>query len=61
MQSIVETIIENGLQAIGWAVLKAVTLGRDRGFQAQDQLREAALGLAALAAAGYGVYRFWPS
>ena len=60
LQSIVETIIEGGRQAIGWAVLKTVTLGRYRGFRPQDALREGAVGLAALAAAGYYVYRLWP-
>jgi hypothetical protein len=33
LRSLVETIIESGLQAIGWVVLKAITLGRYRGFR----------------------------
>ena len=60
LQSLVETIIESGLQVIGWAVLKSITFGRYRGFQPADTLREGAVGLAALAAVGYGVYRLWP-
>lgn len=60
LQSLVETILESGLQAIGWAVLKCISFGRYRGFGAQDTLREGAVGLAALAAVGYGAYRWWP-
>ena len=55
-----ETIIESGLQVIGWALLKIITFGRYRGFTAQDTLREGAVGLGALGAFGYGVYRWWP-
>jgi hypothetical protein len=57
LQSLIETIIESGLQAIGWAVLKVVTFGRYRGFQPEDMVREGAVGLAALAAVGYGLFR----
>ena len=59
LQSLVETIIECGLQAAGWAVLKGITFGRYRGFQQKDMLREGAVGLAAAGAVGYGIYRFW--
>ena len=57
LQIIVEAILESGLQAIGWAVLKGVTLGRYRGFQSKDMLREGAIGLAVVAALGYGLYQ----
>jgi hypothetical protein len=33
-------LIETGLQAVGWAVLKGMTLGRYRGFQPEDVLVE---------------------
>ena len=56
IQSIIEVIIENGFQAIGWAVLKIVTLGRYRGFTPDDMLLEGALGLATVLVAGYGIY-----
>ena len=59
LQSLVETIIEYGVQAVGWAVLKGITFGRYRGFQPKDILREGAVGLAAVAAVGYGIYRLW--
>jgi hypothetical protein len=57
LQSLVETILESGLQAIGWAVLKVITFGSYRGFQTADALREGSVGLAVLAAAGYAVVR----
>ena len=60
LQSLVEGIIEGGLQAVGWVVLETITLGRYQGLRPQDALREDAVGLAALAAAGYCLYRLWP-
>lgn len=51
-------VIDTGLQAVGWAVLKAVTLGRYQGFQPEDVLLEATLGFATIALVGYGVYRW---
>jgi len=57
LQFIVETILESGLQAIGWVVLKGVTLGRYRGFQPTDMLHEGAIGLAVMAALGYSFYQ----
>ena len=60
LQSIVEAIIEGGLQAVGWVVLETITLGRYQGLRPQDALREGAVGLAALAVAGYCLYRLWP-
>ena len=35
-------------------VLKGITLGRYRGFQPRDMLHEGAIGLAVVAALGYG-------
>lgn len=58
IQFIVEVIIEHGFQALGWAVLKVVTLGRYQGFTPDDMLREGALGLATVLAAGYAIYRW---
>lgn len=57
MQSIIEITIEYGFQAVGWAVLKIVTLGRYQGFTPDDMLREGALGLATILGVGYAVYR----
>jgi hypothetical protein len=59
LQSIIETIVESGLRVVGWAVLKSLTFGRYRGFQPGDTVREGAVGLAVLAAVGYGVYGLW--
>jgi len=58
IQLIGEFIIENGFQALGWAVLKAVTLGRYQGFTPDDMLREGALGLGTVLAVGYSIYRW---
>jgi hypothetical protein len=57
VQSIVETIIESGFQAVGWVVLKAATFGRYRGFQPEDMHIEGGVGLATVAMLGYGGYR----
>jgi len=58
IQALIETIFEYSLQAVGWAVLKAVTLGRYRGFEFDDMLREGALGLLTVACAVYALYRW---
>lgn len=58
IQSMIEVIIESGFQAVGWAVLKTVTLGQYQGFTPDDMLREGALGLATVMAACYAVYRW---
>jgi len=57
LQFLFEVVIHGGLQAVGWAVMKAVTFGRYRGFQPEDMLFEGLLGFATVAAVGYGVYR----
>jgi len=54
-----EVVISNGLQAIGWAVLKVVTFGRYRGFQPEDIVLEGSLGFATVGAVGYGAYRWF--
>jgi hypothetical protein len=54
-----EVVISNGLQAIGWAVLKVVTFGRYRGFQPEDLILEASLGFATVVVVGYGAYRWF--
>jgi hypothetical protein len=51
-------VIDSGLRAIGWAVLKVVTFGRYRGFQPEDIVLEASLGFATVAVVGYGAYRW---
>lgn len=58
LQHLIETIIENSIQAIGWCVLKVVTFGRYRGFESEDMLREGAAGLATLAILGGTIYRW---
>jgi hypothetical protein len=51
-----EVVIQNGLQAIGWAVLKVVTFGRYRGFQPENIALEGSLGFATVVVVGYGTY-----
>jgi hypothetical protein len=58
LQGLIEIIVENGLQAIGWFVLKVLTFGRYTGFEPKDAMREGAVGLAIVLAAGYGLYRW---
>ncbi len=50
-------VIDTGLQAVGWGVMKGVSFGRYRGFRPEDVLREATVGFITLAVAGYCVYR----
>lgn len=57
LESLAGIVIDSGLQTVGWAVMKAVTFGRYRGFQPEDILFEGTLGFVTLAAVGYGVYR----
>jgi len=38
-------------------VLKVITLGRYRGFQSKDMLREGSIGLGVVVALGYGLYQ----
>ncbi len=58
LQSVAETIIETGLQTVGWAVIKGITLGRYRGFRPEDILFEGTVGFAVVAAVCYGGYRW---
>ena len=58
MEGLAGIIIDSGLQAIGWAVMKGITLGRYRGFRAEDILFEGALGFITLSIVGYCVYRW---
>ena len=58
LQAIIEGIIEVGFRTLGWGVLKLITLGRYRGFEANDLAREGAVGLATVLAVGYGLYRW---
>lgn len=51
-------VIDTGLQAVGWGVLKGVSFGRYRGFQPEDVLLEATVGFMTLAVAGYCIYRW---
>ncbi|HQX82446.1 MAG TPA: hypothetical protein PKW63_11855 [Vicinamibacterales bacterium] len=57
LESLAAIVIDSGLQTVGWAVMKAVTFGRYRGFQPEDILFEGTLGFVTLVAVGYGVYR----
>jgi hypothetical protein len=56
---IIEGLFEVVPQIIGWAVLKAVTLGRYRGFRSNTLLLEGAVGFAAVAAGCAVIYWFW--
>jgi hypothetical protein len=52
-------IIDTGLRAVGWGVMKGVSFGRYRGFQPEDVVLEATLGFITLSAVGYCVYRWF--
>lgn len=58
LEAVVTTIIDIGLQAVGWGVAKVLTLGRYRGFQPEDIWFEGTLGFVTLAIVAYGGYRF---
>ena len=58
LEAVVEIIIDTGLQAVGWAATKGITLGRYRGFQPEDIVFEGTVGFAVLAAVFYGGYRW---
>ena len=58
LEFLAKVIIDTGLQAVGWAVMKGVTFGRYRGFQPEDVVLEATLGFVTLFVVGYGVYRW---
>ena len=58
-EAIIEGIIETGLQAVGWAVMKGITLGRYRGFQPEDILFEGTVGFVVLVSVFYGGYRWF--
>ena len=57
IQALIEGVLETGLQAIGWAVLKVVTFGRYQGFQPEDVLVEGSVGLGTVFVVCYGGYR----
>ena len=59
LEFVLEVVVQGGLQAIGWAVLKVVTFGRYRGFKEEDIILEGSLGFATLALVGYGTYRWF--
>ena len=59
LQSIVETVIEVGLQGLGWAVMKGLSFGRYRGFRPRDTLFEGSVGLVTILALGYRAYGLW--
>ncbi len=58
MQWFIEVIVEQGFQAVGWAVLKVVTFGRYQGYTREDLLPEGALGFAVVLAVAYAIYRW---
>ena len=58
LELLAKVIIDTGLQAVGWAVLKGISFGRYRGFQPEDVVLEATFGFITLSAVGYGVYRW---
>ena len=59
LQSIVENVIDVGLQGLGWVVMKGLSFGRYRGFRSGDALFEGSVGLGTILALGYGAYRLW--
>jgi hypothetical protein len=56
LELLAKIVIDTGLQAVGWGVLKGVSFGRYRGFQPEDVLLEATLGFVTLSVAAYGIY-----
>lgn len=57
LEFLASAIIDRGLQAVGWGVMKVVSFGRYRGFEPENVVFEATLGFITLSAVGYGVYR----
>jgi hypothetical protein len=57
IETVFGVIVDSGFQAIGWATLKAITLGRYQGFQPEDILVEGTLGFAVTAGLIYGAWR----
>ncbi len=51
-------VIDTGLRAVGWGVMKGGSFGWYRGGQPEDVALEATLGFVTLAVVGYGVYRW---
>ena len=58
LEFLASVLIDTGLRAVGWGVMKGVTFGRYRGFQPEDVVLEATLGFITLSVVGYGVYRW---
>jgi len=58
IQSVIQIAIENGFQAIGWAVLKVLSFGRYQGYKPDDMLSEGALGFGTVLLVGYAIYRW---
>ncbi len=56
IEAIVEGVVELVPRAVGWSVLKLVTLGRYRGFRDEDRLVEGAVGLVTIAAVCWAAY-----
>jgi hypothetical protein len=56
LELLASIIIDSGLQAVGWGVIKVVSFGRYRGFQPENVVLEATVGFITLFAVGYGVY-----
>jgi hypothetical protein len=61
MHFIIEIFFESVPRALGWAVLKVVSLGRYRGFGPTDVVVEGAVGLGAFALLCAAAYMWWPS
>jgi hypothetical protein len=59
LQAIVEAVIEEVPRAIGWAVLKAVTVGRYRGLREKDLVVEGAVGLGVIGLLCVAGYAMW--
>ena len=58
--AIVEGVIYEVPRIIGWAVMKAVTMGRYRGFRDADMVVEGAVGLGVIGLLCVVGYTMWP-
>ena len=54
---LMEAVLEGGIQVVGWAILKIVTLGRYKMRGESDLDFQGIVGFAAIVLAGYLTYR----
>lgn len=58
LELLARIVIDTGLQAVGWGVMKGISFGRYRGFQPEDVVLEATLGFITLSAVGFCLFRW---